>query len=77
MAYARAFLDESKSGQPNKKVKELKEIFRQFVNACSMALDINERLIKEDQYEYHEGLKANFKSMVRELSEIIHEQIEF
>jgi len=42
-----------------------------------MALDINERLIKEDQYEYHEGLKANFKSMVRELSEIIHEQVCF
>nr|XP_055053130.1 dedicator of cytokinesis protein 11 isoform X2 [Misgurnus anguillicaudatus] len=75
MAYARAFLDESKSGQSSKKVKELKEIFRQFVNACSMALDINERLIKEDQYEYHEGLKTNFKSMVKELSDIIHEQI--
>uniref|UniRef100_A0A672SKU0 Dedicator of cytokinesis protein 11-like n=1 Tax=Sinocyclocheilus grahami TaxID=75366 RepID=A0A672SKU0_SINGR len=75
MAYARAFLDESKSGQSSKKVKELKEIFRQFVNACSMALDINERLIKEDQYEYHEGLKANFKSMVIELSDIIHEQV--
>lgn len=28
MAYARAFLDDSKSGQSNKKVKELKEIFR-------------------------------------------------
>ncbi len=40
-----------------------------------MALDINERLIKEDQYEYHEGLKANFKSMVKELSDIIHEQV--
>uniref|UniRef100_A0A672QN44 Dedicator of cytokinesis protein 11-like n=1 Tax=Sinocyclocheilus grahami TaxID=75366 RepID=A0A672QN44_SINGR len=74
MAYARAFLDESKSGQSSKKVKELKEIFRQFVNACSMALEINERLIKEDQYEYHEGLKTNFKSMVKELSDIIHEQ---
>uniref|UniRef100_A0A8C1I073 Dedicator of cytokinesis 11 n=1 Tax=Cyprinus carpio carpio TaxID=630221 RepID=A0A8C1I073_CYPCA len=75
MAYARAFLDESKSGQSSKKVKELKEIFRQFVNACSMALEINERLIKEDQYEYHEGLKSNFKIMVKELSEIIHEQV--
>lgn len=40
-----------------------------------MALNINERLIKEDQYEYHEGLKGNFKSMVKELSEIIHEQV--
>lgn len=48
---------------------------RRFVQACSMALDINERLIKEDQYEYHEGLKGNFKEMVKELSDIIHEQV--
>uniref|UniRef100_A0A7N6C4S8 Dedicator of cytokinesis 11 n=1 Tax=Anabas testudineus TaxID=64144 RepID=A0A7N6C4S8_ANATE len=78
MAYARAFLDDSKSNQSgNKKVKDLKEIFRRFVEACSMALDINERLIKEDQVEYHEGLKSNFKEMVKELSEIIHEQVLF
>nr|XP_020471945.1 dedicator of cytokinesis protein 11-like isoform X3 [Monopterus albus]XP_020471947.1 dedicator of cytokinesis protein 11-like isoform X3 [Monopterus albus] len=76
MAYARAFLDDSKSNQSgNKKVKDLKDIFRRFVEACSMALDINERLIKEDQFEYHEGLKANFKEMVKELSDIIHEQL--
>lgn len=76
MAYARAFLDDSKSNlSGNKKVKDLKDIFRRFVQACSMALDINERLIKEDQFEYHEGLKSNFKEMVKELSEIIHEQI--
>ncbi|KAM9836745.1 dedicator of cytokinesis protein 11 [Aulostomus maculatus] len=76
MAYARAFLDDSKSNQSgSKKVKDLKDIFRRFVQACSMALDINERLIKEDQFEYHEGLKANFKDMVKELSDIIHEQI--
>uniref|UniRef100_A0AAQ5Z9F0 Dedicator of cytokinesis 11 n=1 Tax=Amphiprion ocellaris TaxID=80972 RepID=A0AAQ5Z9F0_AMPOC len=48
---------------------------RRFVEACSMALNINERLIKEDQFEYHEGLKANFKEMVKELSDIIHEQV--
>ncbi|KAL0970254.1 hypothetical protein UPYG_G00239490 [Umbra pygmaea] len=76
MAYARAFLDESKTTKSNsKKAIELKEIFRSFVEACSMALDINERLIKEDQFEYHEGLKGNFKEMVKELSDIIHEQI--
>uniref|UniRef100_A0A8C4P173 Dedicator of cytokinesis 11 n=1 Tax=Dicentrarchus labrax TaxID=13489 RepID=A0A8C4P173_DICLA len=75
MAYARAFLDDSKSNQSgNKKVKDLKDIFRRFVQACSIALDINERIIKEDQFEYHEGLKANFKEMVKELSDIIHEQ---
>ncbi|KAM3591225.1 uncharacterized protein V6R79_024850 [Siganus canaliculatus] len=76
MAYARAFLDDSKSNQSgNKKIKDLKDIFRRFVQACSMALDINERLIKEDQFEYHEGLKGNFKEMVKELSDIIHEQV--
>ncbi|XP_075999831.1 dedicator of cytokinesis protein 11 isoform X2 [Genypterus blacodes] len=76
MAYARAFLDDSKSNLlGNKKGKELKDIFRRFVEACSIALDINERLIKEDQFEYHEGLKTNFKDMVKELSDIIHEQI--
>uniref|UniRef100_A0A8C7R6G3 Dedicator of cytokinesis 11 n=1 Tax=Oncorhynchus mykiss TaxID=8022 RepID=A0A8C7R6G3_ONCMY len=79
MAYARAFLDDSKTSKSqsnNKKAMELKEIFRYvFVEACSMALDINERLIKEDQFEYHEGLKGNFKDMVKELSDIIHEQI--
>uniref|UniRef100_A0A8D3BQ59 Dedicator of cytokinesis 11 n=1 Tax=Scophthalmus maximus TaxID=52904 RepID=A0A8D3BQ59_SCOMX len=76
MAYARAFLDDSKSNQSgSKKVKELKDIFRRFVEACSIALDINERLIKEDQFEYHEGLKTNFKDMVKELSDIIHEQL--
>ncbi|XP_047241693.1 dedicator of cytokinesis protein 11 isoform X2 [Girardinichthys multiradiatus] len=76
MAYARAFLDESKSNSSgSKKAKELKEVFRRFVEACSMALDINERIIKEDQFEYHEGLKSNFRDMVKELSDIIHEQI--
>lgn len=45
------------------------------MEACSIALDINERLIKEDQFEYHEGLKSNFKEMVKELSDIIHEQV--
>ncbi|XP_078067365.1 LOW QUALITY PROTEIN: dedicator of cytokinesis protein 11-like [Mustelus asterias] len=76
LAYARAFLDDNKSSKlPTKKVKRLKEIFREFVSACSLALDLNEKLIKEDQVEYHEGLKANFKDMVKELSEIIHEQI--
>ncbi|XP_077350111.1 dedicator of cytokinesis protein 11 isoform X1 [Lithobates pipiens] len=74
LAYARAFLDDSRSNKhPSKKVKELKDTFKQFIHACGTALDINEQLIKEDQFEYHEGLKANFRDMVKELSDIIHE----
>uniref|UniRef100_A0A8C5BN88 Dedicator of cytokinesis 11 n=1 Tax=Gadus morhua TaxID=8049 RepID=A0A8C5BN88_GADMO len=76
MAYARAFLDDSRTNQSaSKKAKELKDIFRRFVEACSIALDMNERLIKEDQFEYQEGLKSNFKDMVKELSDIIHEEV--
>ncbi|XP_029462554.1 dedicator of cytokinesis protein 11 isoform X5 [Rhinatrema bivittatum] len=76
LAYARAFLDDSQSNKyPSKKVSELKEMFRKFIQACSLALELNERLIKEDQIEYHEDLKSNFREMVKELSSIIHEQI--
>ncbi|XP_072732982.1 dedicator of cytokinesis protein 11 isoform X6 [Ciconia boyciana] len=76
LAYARAFLSDSQSSKyPTKKVNELKEMFRKFIQACGIALELNERLIKEDQVEYHEGLKSNFRDMVKELSDIIHEQI--
>ncbi|XP_053748101.1 dedicator of cytokinesis protein 11 isoform X5 [Panthera pardus] len=76
LAYARAFLNDSQASKyPPKKVNELKDMFRKFIQACSLALELNERLIKEDQIEYHEGLKSNFRDMVKELSDIIHEQI--
>lgn len=76
LAYARAFLSDDKSSKcPSKKVNDLKEVFRKFVQACSIALSMNERLIKEDQIEYHEGLKSNFRDMVKELSDIIHEEL--
>uniref|UniRef100_A0A8C3KBP3 Dedicator of cytokinesis 11 n=1 Tax=Calidris pygmaea TaxID=425635 RepID=A0A8C3KBP3_9CHAR len=75
LAYARAFLSDSQSSKYSpKKVNELKEMFRKFIQACGIALELNERLIKEDQAEYHEGLKSNFRDMVKELSDIIHEQ---
>lgn len=49
--------------------------FRQFVEACGHALGVNERLIKEDQLEYQEEMKANYREMAKELSEIMHEQV--
>ncbi|MGH0151474.1 UNVERIFIED_CONTAM: hypothetical protein FKN15_049381 [Acipenser sinensis] len=76
LAYARAFLDDASTKRfPNNKVKQLKEVFRQFVEASGHGLGINERLIKEDQLEYQEEMKANYREMARELSEIMHEQI--
>ncbi|XP_023192080.1 dedicator of cytokinesis protein 9 isoform X26 [Xiphophorus maculatus] len=76
LAYARAFLDDSSAKKyPDNKVKQLKEVFRHFVEACGHGLGINERLIKEDQQEYHDEMKANYRDLTRELSIIMHEQI--
>uniref|UniRef100_A0A8C7ZZ03 Dedicator of cytokinesis 9b n=1 Tax=Oryzias sinensis TaxID=183150 RepID=A0A8C7ZZ03_9TELE len=75
LAYARAFLDGSSAKKyPDNKVKQLKEVFRQFVDACGHGLGINERLIKEDQHEYHDEMKASYRDLTRELSNIMHEQ---
>lgn len=76
MAYARAFLEETNAKKyPDNQVKLLKEIFRQFADACGQALDVNERLIKEDQLEYQEELRSHYKDMLGELSAIMNEQI--
>uniref|UniRef100_A0A8C2GIB6 Dedicator of cytokinesis 9b n=1 Tax=Cyprinus carpio TaxID=7962 RepID=A0A8C2GIB6_CYPCA len=76
LAYARAFLDDACAKKyPDNKVKQLKEVFRQFVEACGQALAVNERLIKEDQQEYHDEMKASYKDLARELSHIMHEQV--
>ncbi|KAM6945556.1 dedicator of cytokinesis protein 9-like isoform 1-T1 [Aplochiton taeniatus] len=76
LAYARAFLDDGSAKKyPDNKVKQLKEVFRQFVDACGQALVVNEQLIKEDQQEYHDEMKASYRELARELSSIMHEQI--
>ncbi|XP_064167013.1 dedicator of cytokinesis protein 9-like isoform X5 [Anguilla rostrata] len=76
LAYARAFLDDGSTKKyPDNKVKQLKEVFRQFVDACGQGLSINERLIKEDQQEYHDEMKASYRDLARELSIIMHEPI--
>ena len=48
---------------------------RQFADACGQALDVNERLIKEDQLEYQEELRSHYKDMLSELSAIMNEQV--
>ncbi|XDB66418.1 hypothetical protein ABFV05_020034 [Capra hircus] len=76
LAYARAVLNDSQTSKyPPKKVNELKDMFRKFIQACSIALELNEWLMKEDQIEYHEELTSNFEDMVKELSDVIYEQI--
>ncbi|KAG5837682.1 hypothetical protein ANANG_G00242030 [Anguilla anguilla] len=77
MAYARAFLEEKNAKKyPDNQVKLLKEIFRQFADACGEALDVNERLIKEDQLEYQEEMRVHYRDMLAELSAVMNEQIQ-
>ncbi|CAL8361837.1 unnamed protein product [Merluccius merluccius] len=76
MAYARAFLEEKNAKKyPDNQVKLLKEIFRRFAEACGQALDVNERLIKEDQLEYQEEMRAHYRDLLSELSAVMNEQI--
>uniref|UniRef100_A0A3P8W727 Dedicator of cytokinesis 10 n=1 Tax=Cynoglossus semilaevis TaxID=244447 RepID=A0A3P8W727_CYNSE len=76
MAYARAFLEEKNAKKyPDNQVKLLKEIFRQFAEACGRALNVNERLIKEDQLEYQEEMKLHYRDLLTELSAIMKEQV--
>ncbi|XP_040205066.1 dedicator of cytokinesis protein 10 isoform X8 [Rana temporaria] len=78
MAYARAFLTETNANNyPESQVKHLKEIFRQFADTCGLALEVNERLIKEDQLEYQEEMKAHYKDILSELSEVMNEPITY
>lgn len=48
---------------------------RQFAEACGQALDVNERLIKEDQLEYQEEMRAHYRDLLSELSAVMNEQV--
>ena len=45
------------------------------MEACGHGLGINERLIKEDQQEYQDEMKASYRDLARELSTIMHEPV--
>ncbi|KAM4772704.1 dedicator of cytokinesis protein 10-like isoform 2-T2 [Rhinophrynus dorsalis] len=78
MAYARAFLTDTNSNNyPESQVRHLKDIFRQFADTCGLALEVNERLIKEDQLEYQEEMKSHYRDILTELSEVMNEQITY
>lgn len=53
----------------------LPSVLRHFVDACGQALVVNERLIKEDQQEYHDEMKASYRDLTRQLSSIMNEQV--
>ncbi|KAI0210276.1 Dedicator of cytokinesis protein 9 [Lamellibrachia satsuma] len=76
VAYADVFLEEEnvRKFRPDK-VTALKDIFREFVNVCKTALDLNGRVINSDQLEYQESLDINFREMTERLAEIFGEPL--
>ena len=45
------------------------------MSVCYQALQVNARVISNDQVEYHNSLKENFKNMCCVLSELMDEKI--
>ncbi|ESP01696.1 hypothetical protein LOTGIDRAFT_172449 [Lottia gigantea] len=76
LAYADSFLTSDKKGKyPPEKINILKDVFRDFVNTCKDALDLNAKLITTEQKEYHEHLKLGFTDIVDRLSEHFGEKV--
>ncbi|GLG92417.1 Dedicator of cytokinesis protein 9 [Gryllus bimaculatus] len=76
LAYAAAFLDPDQQAQfAEEKVEELKDVFREFVKICYMALQINAKLISSDQLEYQQLLRNNFQKLCHDLSALFGEAL--
>ncbi|CAG2111011.1 unnamed protein product, partial [Medioppia subpectinata] len=66
IAYAKAFLTAEPEVATEAETR-LRAVFARFQDLCEKALRVNERLIKEDQKEYHVSLRTSFESFKREL----------
>ncbi|XP_022919235.2 dedicator of cytokinesis protein 9 [Onthophagus taurus] len=76
MAYASVFLDTSQSGlYPEDKVEELKDIYRKFLEICYAALQINSKIISQEQQEYQDMLRQNYKRLCMSLSTMFGESL--
>ncbi|KAG5678742.1 hypothetical protein PVAND_008388 [Polypedilum vanderplanki] len=76
LAYANSFLDPKLCGKyDTEKVEDLKEVFREFIKVSYAALQVNARVISNDQVEYHNSLKENFNNMCVVLSELMNETL--
>ncbi|XP_071839033.1 dedicator of cytokinesis protein 11-like isoform X31 [Apostichopus japonicus] len=80
-AYAAAFFEgnsketEKRGKWKEKDVNELKQIFRDFVRICGLALEVNATLIKEDQVQYHEDMEKNYRQMVINIGALMGEKL--
>ncbi|XP_037961001.1 dedicator of cytokinesis protein 9 isoform X2 [Teleopsis dalmanni] len=74
LAYAQAFLDPKVVENFSvDRVEDLKDVFRDFIGVCHTALQLNARMISNDQKEYHSALKENYQKLCQALSELLDE----
>uniref|UniRef100_A0A336LXY2 CSON007578 protein n=2 Tax=Culicoides sonorensis TaxID=179676 RepID=A0A336LXY2_CULSO len=76
LSYASAFLDANNSEvYPLVKINELKDVFRDFIRICHIALQINGRCISADQVNYQTALQENFQTLCDALSILFGENV--
>jgi hypothetical protein len=76
LAYASVFLDPALCNMyPEDKVEELKDIYREFLKICYSALQVNGKLISQEQHEYQEVLRQNYKKLCTSLSNLFGESL--
>ncbi|RWS10848.1 Dedicator of cytokinesis protein 9-like protein, partial [Dinothrombium tinctorium] len=72
LAYAKAFLNANSHKYPVNSVQRLKQLYKDFLSVCEVALDANEKLIASDQHQYHQALKTNFEELVQNLNHCLY-----
>lgn len=71
LAYAKAFINDK---YPYELVDQLKAIYREFFEVCQNGLILNEKLVTQDQLQYHESLKENYNSMLSQLNTLLEDE---
>ncbi|CAG0914598.1 unnamed protein product [Notodromas monacha] len=72
LAYAQSFLTpEAEDCYPSTQVAILKDIFRQFIAICGVALDLNESLIQSVQRDYQAALRQSYGRLRTSLADLI------
>eukprot|EP01137_Pigoraptor_chileana_P018685 Opistho-2@78585 len=71
MEMATVFLGTRSSEYPVPMVKKLRLHFNKFIKHCGEALELNEALIKSDQFEYQNDLRMKYRDLRERLSPYI------
>ncbi|EDV29620.1 uncharacterized protein TRIADDRAFT_18599, partial [Trichoplax adhaerens] len=76
MAYAKTFLSpKTVHNYARHHVEKLKSVYRLFMNLCGDALELNGKIIKEDQRKYQEQMIHNYDEMIKDLTVVLGAEV--